>query len=365
MTDLKSVRFRFLFILLITGAGFLFVNQFGCFSFDRLPNTLPPYPPSTVINDLKWDVSTLRRVAPGSDLWATTWADDNQLYSAWGDGGGFGGTNKAGRVTIGVARIAGGPLNLKAVNIWGGENALAKATFQGKPTGLLSIKGNLYMGVVGQENWLRWKIVRSEDHGRTWIFSNSSKKYWDFDEPDGAFSDTTFLNFGRDYESARDDYVYGYSQDHRVQKTCYDIAMFRVRKEKLMEKNAYEYFAGLDSMNGPLWTKDIKKRKPVFTNPNGVGWGTRVIYNRAIKRYLLTTWHNWDGSWGIFDAPEPWGPWTTVAYYEQWLDDVPKFGFDFPQKWLSDDGKTMWLVFSGLGKYDAFCLIKAKLFLSM
>jgi hypothetical protein len=90
-------------------------------------------------------------------------------------------------------------------------------------------------------------------------------------EPDGAFSDLAFLNFGKDYQGARDG-------------------------------------------------KEIAARKPIFSDPNGVGWGVSVEYNPGLKRYLLTTFHAWDGSWGSFDAPEPWGLWTTVAYYNQWLD---------------------------------------------
>jgi hypothetical protein len=37
----------------------------------RLPS---PYPPSPVIERMDWDLAGLRREAPGSDIWATTWA---------------------------------------------------------------------------------------------------------------------------------------------------------------------------------------------------------------------------------------------------------------------------------------------------
>ncbi|MEW6298571.1 MAG: hypothetical protein AB1671_12620, partial [Thermodesulfobacteriota bacterium] len=75
---------------------------------------------------------------------------------------------------------------------------------------------------------------------------------------------------------------------------------------------------------------------------------------------LLTVRHNDAAGWGIYDAPEPWGPWTTVAYYERgWLDPVRKFTFSFSQKWMSTDGKTMWMVFSGVDQYDAFNVMKA------
>jgi hypothetical protein len=90
----------------------------------------------------------------------------------------------------------------------------------------------------------------------------------------------------------------------------------------------------------------------------------RVVYNKGIGRYLLTAFHESrgeDGSWGIFDAPNPWGPWTTVAYYTNWIDTTPKFCFQFPSKWISPDGKTLWMIFSGTGVYDSFNIVKATL----
>ena len=134
-----------------------------------------PYPPSPVIQSVEWDWSADRHaeVGKGSDLWPVTWAADDNLYTAWGDGGGFGGDNTVGRVWLGFGRMEGMP-------------------------------------------------------------------------PD-----------------------------------------FR---------------------------------------------GTKQL--------------------GIFDAPNPWGPWTTVAYYSDWGgyqsgEGAYALGWDFPTKWMSEDGKTMWCVYSG------------------
>ena len=48
----------------------------------------------------------------------------------------------------------------------------------------------------------------------------------------------------------------------------------------------------------------------------------------------------------MYDAPEPWGPWTTAFYTEAW-DVGPGETSSFPAKWLSGDGRTVYLVFSG------------------
>jgi hypothetical protein len=52
------------------------------------------------------------------------------------------------------------------------------------------------------------------------------------------------------------------------------------------------------------------------------------------------------GGFGIYDAPEPWGPWTTVFYTPAW-DVGPGETNSFPTKWISADGRTAHLVFSG------------------
>lgn len=319
-----------------------------------------PYPPSPVISGVTWDYPGLTRLAPGSDLWPVTWATDDNVYTSWGDGGGFGGTDSDGRVSLGVGRIQGSPPSITGVNIYGGKNALVPSTIDGKATGILSVGGVLYMPVVDNSTWIRLKMGRSTDLGRTWTFNSATG--WDFAEPDGAFSDATLLNFGKDYAGARDGYVYAYSADDRARDvdgvTLTDISMFRAPVAHIMDRSYYEYWAGTSGSGQPVWTSNITLRKPVFVDPNGVGWGTRVMYDPILRRYLLTAWHNQSGGWGIFDAPEPWGPWSTVAYYEGWIDSTFKFGFGLNQKWMSADGLTFYMAFSGTGVYDSFNLIR-------
>jgi hypothetical protein len=63
------------------------------------------------------------------------------------------------------------------------------------------------------------------------------------------------------------------------------------------------------------------------------------------------------GGLGIYDAPEPWGPWTTVYFTEQW-DVGPGETSSIPTKWMSGDGREFYLVFSG---DDHFSLRKARI----
>jgi len=328
-----------------------------------------PYPLSPVIAGITWDFDRLVRLAPGSDLWPVTWADDGHLYTSWGDGGGFGGTNSQGRVSLGFARIEGAPSSFKGVNVWGGHRGSHKPTFKGKTAGIICVEGVLYAWINMQNgNPPDHRLAWSSDHGATWQLSK-----WAFPK-NGRFFPATFLNFGRNNAGARDAHVYSYGAQwiyaHGGEDNLY---LVRVRKDKMKERGAYEFFAGLDAKGKPLWNADVEKREPIFTDPNGVANAglAHVVLNPGIKRYILTVGHRPKGEskragvgqLGVFDAPEPWGPWTTIAYYEAWggFGKGECLGYDMPTKWISRDGTTLWLVFSSQGALDSFNLVKGTL----
>ena len=134
-------------------------------------------------------------------------------------------------------------------------------------------------------------------------------------------------------------------------------------KGKIREPGAYEYFQKLDGRGRPVWTKDVSQRGQVFSNPPAGVYRTQVSYNAGLKRYFLCHILNgsdnvrFQGGFGIYDAPEPWGPWTTVAYEPTW-DTGPGENMHFPPKWVSRDGREMYLLFSG---EDVFSVRKATL----
>ena len=103
-----------------SGAILMFAFLFAPAQSEGEENGDRPYPESSVIEGIELDWSTHQRFAQGSDNFQLTWAEDDHLYGAWGDGGGFGGTNSAGRVGLGVARIEGSSSNYRGKNVWGG-----------------------------------------------------------------------------------------------------------------------------------------------------------------------------------------------------------------------------------------------------
>jgi hypothetical protein len=222
------------------------------------------------------------------------------------------------------------------------------------------VNGLLYLCARNATNsQLAW----SEDHGTNWTWAT-----WRFSESFGAPS---FLDFGKNNANARDQFVYLYSHDSdSAYRPSSRIVLARVPWKSIRDRAAYEFFAGFNSSNQPEWDREISHRSGVVNIPDRA-WRTRVTYNAALKRYLLVQpipTNNFlksgeapdtrfAGGLAILDAPEPWGPWTTVFFTSDW-DVGPGDSASFPSKWISSNGRELNLVFSG---NDSFSIRRATL----
>jgi hypothetical protein len=318
----------------------------------------PPYPPSPLIERMEWaPASTIVRMATGnerrdgSDNWPLAWADDDHLYTAYGDGCGFDPPLPE-KLGLGFAVVMGHPeTGLTGLNIRSDGENRGMGRNGKKASGLLMVDGTLYLWVrnadgAGGQAQLAW----SEDYARTWTWCD-----WRLDE----FGYPTFIHFGPNYTGARDHFVYMVSPDHPNAYAAADhFVLMRVPRDALSQRDAYEFFVQLDGTDGPVWSADVERRGPVFANPGRCS-RCGISFSPGLQRYL---W--WQQLWGtgiakgdaadlrfrggfaVYDAPEPWGPWTTAYFAEQW-DVGPGETGSFPPKWMGEDGHTLYLVFSG------------------
>lgn len=322
-----------------------------------------PYPQSSVISGISFNFSTKKVYAPGSDNWAITWADDGHQYTTWGDGGGFGGTNSNGRVSLGFARVEGGKSSFNGVNVWGGANTSNGGNLGGKSLGILSLGARIHFWRNGTGSnvgaFAQSELYFSDNHLQSVNPAGVKFVPGDFSNNKGFFS-PTFLQFGKAYQGARDNYIYIYAPENQngtwdVQKPG-KITLIRVDSTQIHNKSAFKYFAGMTGSN-PQWSANINARQPVFSDPvNGV-MRTSVSYNSGLNRYFLITqqvsrYKSANAHIGIYDSPTPWGPWTTVIFQNAWntglmSNSAAKTVFwNFANKWLSTDGKTFVLVYT-------------------
>jgi hypothetical protein len=129
-----------------------------------------------------------------------------------------------------------------------------------KASGMLSVKGVLYLWVrnVGNSR-LGW----SRDQGRTWAWAD-----WKLTR---GFGCPTFLNFGKDYAGARDEFAYLYSPDGDSAYAPADrMVLARVPAARLRDRSAYEFWfirekrtSGLKKGGhaGSFWSCETRNQK--------------------------------------------------------------------------------------------------------
>jgi hypothetical protein len=195
-------------------------------------------------------------------------------------------------------------------------------------------------------------IIKSADHGKTWSCKQRDPMF-----PSPRFSTPFFVQFGKNYDGAMDDFVYA------VAGTSWNngnyLTLGRVSRRRIGDLKAsdWELFDSLDGQGNPRWwpfqTGLWHDEKPIFKFRNYAGM-TGMHFVPAIERFLLPQWAyvDLDGPdpWRqtflhLYEAPKPWGPWS-LAHVEE------DFGYawynpSLPAKWFEDGGKRMWMVCGG------------------
>ncbi len=344
----------------------IFCLLFACSSIPTAASHAP-YPASKIITKLSWSPEVLKmKGCISGDNWPIAWVDDNLQITAFCDGKGFSRLDPD--LSLGFAMVFGDPPDFHAENFKSNADTPQGGGPKGiKASDMIIADGNLYMFVrnyklPGSEDFTNSRLAYSTDLGVKWKWVS-----WHFSD---TFGCPAFVQFGKNYEGARDSYIYIASQaNDNAYGYSPDIVMARMKKDTVIERSSYVFFAGLNDKGNPIWSPDISKRKPIFSDPKGTQ-RIAITYNAGLSRYILTTSHLADkkathtAALGIFEALEPWGPWSTVYYDDHWSvkdeKDCRTYHHRFPPKWMSTNGKTMWLLYSGLDcDLYSFCMKKA------
>ncbi len=363
-----------------------------------VPNGDAPYCPSPLIRSMAWDWPHGYRAAEGSDLWPATWGEDGNVYTFFGDGGGFGGDDLRGRTSFGIAMIAGHPpLDAAAeTNLYGGFQARHPARLSGKARSIIAIGSDFYaiasiyrstdpksrrpqpISAAPEHVELAYSLRNAYSwRDGEWTFCNS--------DTDGAFCPSGFINFGPGGSGSPDRYVYllgtSPAAEHRLQESAPAARTYlaRVDRRRILRQSAYQYFAGLDSRSRPTWSAAADRMQPVFTDRNAPqpGCGGRcgmsgdledAVFDAGLKRYIGVAQGGLLAQTSFYEAPHPWGPWTTISYNN--IDPATgsggwgnlgvaageSLGVHPVNAWTSTDGLTLWMTYSSSGKAPANAL---------
>jgi hypothetical protein len=143
-----------------------------------------------------------------------------------------------------------------------------------KGAGLTCIDGVLYLGIYSQSNPRKdsatkvsfnadhSSIVKSVDHGTTWTPTATREKPM---FPGKEFPTPFFVQYGKDYADAMDEFVYVVSNNGGWNN--WDRMMLaRVPRKKMsaLDRADWEFFAGAEKAGSPTWSPDVKKAAPIF-----------------------------------------------------------------------------------------------------
>ncbi|MHC4462865.1 MAG: discoidin domain-containing protein [Planctomycetota bacterium] len=319
-----------------------------------------------------------------ADTWYPSWASDGNLYSPWTDGqtdgmrSGSGGRN----ATTGQAVMIGDdPINLKIKAL--GTTKGDPHPYQGRyPCGSLVYNGVWYystycLGPAGRVmhdgmQW-NWPVLGpipgfriSTDYGKTWTDTPHTPARPLFPEPANfmgplKIGSPKFVDFGKNMERSPDGkaYLVGYGAEENDPKPRYanlswisgdQIYLTRVTPsiENINDESKYEYFAGHDKKGGPIFSNAFKDIKPLLEWNNNMGCVT-ITYNAPLKKYLMCITDGWPtvakmNSY-ILESNKITGPWKLVTYMKEFGEQG--YFLNFPSKFISKDGHTLWLCYSG------------------
>ena len=338
------------------------------------PKAIPPYEQSEYIKEVVMD--RFRYHSGEGDMWPLTWAADDMIYGGAGDNRGCpmniwkvetlrfspGSLTSTGQWRMDV--INEEPVNLK-------ECCHGKAVSV-KPSGILDIDGTLYLSVEAQNygenplfcrqrNLYGW-IVKSSDKGKTFEADDSSEHFFE-----NRIASCHFLQFGKGYSGARDGYVYAYFPYDKEDGNSYwenndALLLGRVLCQNIMKRDEWEFYSGM-VCGVPVWNKEEEKAVPVFEYYKMTG-ANHVSYNPGIKRYIMGNYSFIDENLNprpihqmrypeshysqltLYEALEPWGPWKLFYRDDRW-GTYGDYQPNFPTKWMTPDGRILYMVSSG------------------
>jgi hypothetical protein len=323
--------------------------------------------PSTFFSTIAEESYATYQVAGDGDLWPSCWADDDNLYTANGDGMAFTGLpiTVPARYDMAVSVLRGAPPHMSGTTIATNVGKVFKTqdgkTYNRKPTGMLCVDGAVYLAYQNlATNFVAApaaSVVVSRDHGRTWSADADTPMF-------GASRFTTifFLDFGKNSSNAIDGYVYAYGLDTnwRKQQALY---LARVPHKRVLNRASWQFYTGVRDGH-PDWSSDITRkvavltdttlRYPVVLEKNHCGPKEEIIsqggvvYDHPMGRYIYTSWSC--ATHEIFEAPQPWGPWSHAASIDfgplqgySGQQNYGQYGPTIPSKFISSDGKSMYL----------------------
>ena len=246
-----------------------------------------------------------------------TWADDDRLYTAYGDGNGFEPFVPA-KLSLGLARVDGRRRPTSPASTSARRPPSRRGDGNDGQEGQRHADGRRRALPAGPQRRQRAaRAGRPTTAGRGRGPTGSSPT---------SFGCPTFLNFGRNYAGGRDDFVYVYSHDaDSAYEPADRMVLARVAEGPDPRARRLRVLRAASTRRASRSGRaDIAERGGRVRATRAAATARGISYNAGLKRYLWCQIlpgrrpRAFAGGFGIYDAPEPWGPWTTAFFTEDW-----------------------------------------------
>jgi hypothetical protein len=312
------------------------------------------------------------------DVWTTTWADDDNLYTVADDTWGW---RKACKSNLAVHKLTGNdPARLDGVTInamteYGSSAEVGKDGCNWKANGMTCVDGVLYLAVSRHrygknapgrnQTAQNASIIESSDHGATWTRTateNQTKPMF----PGRRFGAPFFVEYQKDGK-VRDasgrwvlpphggaKYVYALSCDG-FWENGNNMILGRVRRDRIGRLDAadWQYYKGGDGLADSSWTSEMNQAALVLNDPGHISMCS-IQYLSGLNRYVMLQWY-WTTKdqvfdlsttvWEFYESPMPWGPWK--KFHSHTYRPEAFYNPCIASKFISDDGRTMTVLAAG------------------
>ena len=329
-------------------------------------DTVFSIPKSTFIRKFEWTGERISypEAEVKGDSFPMTWADDDELYTSAGDPS-WGKSKKAdwGETKHGLdfEKFSGDPMTYKITQVNHMSDYVGSGGDGPKPSGMICVNGLLYLafqnmlrmqkpryGLISQHGSDAHIVYSPDKHGFCPDFKNIKTPM----VPGHKFGGPSFVNFGKNNANARDEFIYAVSGDQWDNGS--NLRLGRVPSDSIVVREAWEWVCALTPTGEPAWHRNLDEAIPVLSLHRWLGI-PEMVYVAGIKRYLLFTWRlhkDFSGDDGtdllVLESPEPWGPFALVHAEEYWEGKAfNPYCPRLPLKWMSADGESGWLQFSG------------------
>jgi hypothetical protein len=336
------------------------------------PAEAAPYPASRYQLTIDWQ--TQRRLAQGSDNWATSWAADGKAYTIWGDGGGFG--KRSPYVSMGIAALTGKTAaTIEGTNLIGGYQptiapclpllrgtiaeyrswASCKGGAHAKSYGILAVDSDLHVWTHPgscSEEYRNATLHRAQLGTNRWTSASWSMV--------GLIS-PAFAQAGQDHQDS--DWIHLYAVRQQIKNPrskCLSpmgspegqVVLARAQRgADLLERNAWQWWDGAGWGDGTV-------KAAVFEEPAGIGPKISATYLKELDRYILVTEIGAFGGarMAFYEGNSATGPWRKLL--ETKFPPTTFYATILPQ---TVQGDRFTIAFTGGGQYDALMLVDASI----